>query len=291
MVLIGRSSTMNCRLLTIVYQSIAFIVYHRASHSWLPCVASHLFGYFFCDVFPAHFLSVSPPRRRCRPPACDLLWVGLLVLHLLLRVEPEGGRDLPRLPALPHRGRLHGPLQLGALLPGSALQRQPQLRRGAHAQTHRWAIWCSGRPLTSIRHLDLHLTYTAGLNYLPNSLSLSISLQDAGWGYTTSAGRCLQSVSVTAPSLSRVQTATSATAGILPPSARSLQVGMGVTALHRSVTQERYTGALHRSVTQERYTGALHVNVTDERHRLCYKCYTRVLLTSVTHKGPWCVIL
>lgn len=54
-------------------------------------------------------------------------------------------------------------------------------------------------------------------------------LQVAGSGCTTSVGRSLPSASATAPSLSRVPTATSATAGTQPPSARSPQVRSEVT--------------------------------------------------------------
>lgn len=47
-----------------------------------------------------------------RPAAGHLQRTGLLVLHRLLRAEPAGGGDLPRLAALSDGGRLHRPLQL-----------------------------------------------------------------------------------------------------------------------------------------------------------------------------------
>lgn len=78
-----------------------------------------------------------PSPLRIRPPASDVLRARLLVLHFLLRAQPAGRRDLPRLAAVADGGRLHGPLQLGALLPGPAVQRQPQLGGGVDAPTHR----------------------------------------------------------------------------------------------------------------------------------------------------------
>lgn len=76
-----------------------------------------------------------------RLAACDVLWICLLVLHLLLWAEPACRRDLPRLPALPHSRWIHRPLQLWALLPGLAVQRQPQLSSRAHTQTHRCSFY------------------------------------------------------------------------------------------------------------------------------------------------------
>lgn len=54
--------------------------------------------------------------------------------------------------------------------------------------------------------------------------SLLLCAQVGGCGCTTSAGRFSPSASATAPSSSRVPTATSGTAGTPPPSARSPQV-------------------------------------------------------------------
>lgn len=71
-----------------------------------------------------------------RPPASDVLWAGLLVLHFLLRAESASRGDLPRLAALADSGRLYGPVQLREILPGSSVQCQPQCSCGADAQTH-----------------------------------------------------------------------------------------------------------------------------------------------------------
>lgn len=77
----------------------------------------------------------------CRLTTCDLLWIGLLVLYILLWTEPTCWRDLPCVSALPHCRWLHWPIQLWALLSRSAVKRQPQLSSWAHAQTHRYSVY------------------------------------------------------------------------------------------------------------------------------------------------------
>jgi len=158
-----------------------------------------------------------------RPSASHILRAGLLVLYFLLRAEPASRRDLPRLPALADSGRLHGPLQLRAVLPGPVVQRQPQRSSGANAQTY----WYCGFYIRS--------AHMIGLIPITNNTSLCIChfswlhfnfFKAAGCGCITSEEKCLLSVSVTAPSLSRAPTVTSATAGTLPPSAKSPQVSV-----------------------------------------------------------------
>lgn len=145
-----------------------------------------------------------------RPAARHLQRAGILVLHRLLRAQPAGGWDLPRLAALADRRRIHRPVQLGALLPGPAQQRQPQRHGGDDQEAHRWRVGGST---------------TVGAEVLLFCSSCCRIVQVAAWGCTTSAVRCSRNASATAPSLSRVPTATSGTAGTQPPSARSLQVG------------------------------------------------------------------
>lgn len=60
--------------------------------------------------------------------------------------------------------------------------------------------------------------------------SSMFSFQDEVWGCTTLGEKCLQSVLVTAPSLFKVQTVTSAIGGILPLCAKFLQVSL--TLIH-----------------------------------------------------------
>lgn len=82
-----------------------------------------------------------------RPSTSDVLWAGLLVLHFLLWAEPAGRGDLPRLATLADGGRLYRPFQLGALLSGPAVQREPQLGCGAYAQTY----WYDSVPVGSAK--------------------------------------------------------------------------------------------------------------------------------------------
>lgn len=77
------------------------------------------------------------PGLSPRPAARHLLRASLLVLHLLLRAEPARWGDIPRLAALHDGGWLHRPLQLGALLPGAALQCQQECSCGTHAEAYR----------------------------------------------------------------------------------------------------------------------------------------------------------
>lgn len=97
---------------------ISLIVLHCISNSIE--LSSFLFGVLLC----------------LRPPASDVLWAGLLVLHFLLWAESASRGDLPRLAALTDSGRLYGPVQLREILPGSSVQCQPQRSCGADAQTH-----------------------------------------------------------------------------------------------------------------------------------------------------------
>ena len=67
------------------------------------------------------------------------------------------------------------------------------------------------------------------------SFVLSVFFKVVEFGSTTSEERCLLSVWATAPSLSRAQTVTNATAGTLPQSARSLQVCVKLTETERKL--------------------------------------------------------
>lgn len=84
------------------------------------------------------FRHVALSHLRFRPAASDLLRACVLVLHSLLWTKPAGRRNIPRLSAFPHCGWLHRPLKFRALLPGPALQRQPQRHRGDDPETHRY---------------------------------------------------------------------------------------------------------------------------------------------------------
>lgn len=175
---------------------------------------------------PLHLTSTLCSNRLT---TCDVLRVCLLVLDLLLRAEPTCGRDLPCLPAVPHSRRIHRPLQLWTLLSGLAVQRQPQLGSRAHTQTHRCLILFQRDHISS--DLICLFIFTLAHNQqvsceLSENFSSLFLFQDGVWGCITLGERCLQSVSVTVPSLSRVPTATSAMAGILPPSAKYRQVSM-----------------------------------------------------------------
>lgn len=110
----------------------------------------HVLGCTFMPVFKV-FLCVFVLMFMCvRPATGNLLWVSILVLHLILWAESAGRGDIPCLTALSHRGRLHGSFQRWEILPGFAVQCEPQHCCGAHSQTywydtlsviHQLAIW------------------------------------------------------------------------------------------------------------------------------------------------------
>lgn len=189
-------------------------------------------NFFLMDltVFQLMSLCLTPTLCSHRLTTCDILRVCLLVLHLLLWAEPTCRGDLPRLAALPHSRWIHRPIQLWTLLSRPAVQRQPQLCSGAHTQTHRYLFYFTG----SIQALIFY-SWAWHNQQVAEPQSSLFPLQDGAWGCTTLAERCLQSVSVTVPSLSRVPTATSAMAGILLLSAKYLQVNMrGYTPTHNT---------------------------------------------------------
>ena len=68
---------------------------------------------------------------------CPDIYIIYTLQHFLLRAEHPGGGDLPRQPAQHHRGRLHGPQPGRQVLPGAALQHQPQHGGGADQAPHR----------------------------------------------------------------------------------------------------------------------------------------------------------
>ena len=63
-------------------------------------------------------LSLATPGGR----ASHVLRARLLVLHLLLRAQHQGRRDLPRQPAQHHGGRVHRPQPGGQVLSRSAVK-------------------------------------------------------------------------------------------------------------------------------------------------------------------------
>lgn len=89
-----------------------------------------------------------------RPAASDLLRACVLVLHSLLWTKPAGRRNIPRLSAFPHCGWLHRPLQFRALLPGPAVQCQPQRHCGDDPETYRYP-----RPLQLVYHQVFQLNF------------------------------------------------------------------------------------------------------------------------------------
>lgn len=116
-------------------------IYYWSSHvslGWLASLNFILVLQCYSIFLQLSLMKMSFIFSFLRPSTSDILWAGLLVLHFLLWAEPAGRRDLPRLATLADGGRLYRPFQLGALLPGPAVQCEPQLCCGAYAQTYRY---------------------------------------------------------------------------------------------------------------------------------------------------------
>lgn len=196
----------------------------------------HVLGCTFCKFTILYYNIVQYFLCWCpclRPATGNLLRVSVLVLHLILWAESAGRGDIPCLTALSHRGWLHGSVQRWEILPGFALQCEPQHRCGAHSQTY-WYDTSS-----SLIHLLAIWFYThrwpcemwAQIKLVVFTLhTFLLSPAKVGeCGCTTSVVKCLQSVWVTVPSLSKVLIATNAMAGTPPLCVRFLQVSQAHT--------------------------------------------------------------
>lgn len=105
--------------------------------TWM-CIYVFVVVTLFCYFSSSYFLFCVDVHMCLRPATGNILWVSVLVLHLVLWAEPAGRGDIPCIAALSHCGRLHRSVQRWAILPGFAVQREPQHRRGAHTQTYRY---------------------------------------------------------------------------------------------------------------------------------------------------------
>lgn len=79
---------------------------------------------------------VFPPRFA----ASHLLRTCVLVFNSLLRIKPEGWRDLPCITTLAHCGWLHRPIKFREVLLRFTLQRQPKCYSWNDKKTHRYVF-------------------------------------------------------------------------------------------------------------------------------------------------------